>query len=99
MSTQSKAWLFNFVDWAIKAVIVAIFGLLYRMDKKIDDHQAQINNIQSELTIIRSQMVAWDTLKRIEGQLYAFAAVGKGNEVMGMVAGMLRIEREAREKK
>lgn len=67
---------------------------------KINAELARLNDKQvrqeGELVILRSQMVGWDVMKRIEMGLNASSKEGKGNAAMTAVAASLRAEIEAR---
>lgn len=56
----------------------------------------RVGQLESEVTVVRSQMVGWDTLTRMERSLAALAGMGKGNDAMRAVAGALRSEIESR---
>lgn len=103
MSPETKKWFAGMADWAIRGLIVAACGFIWQMYKdqnalitKIDNSQAQIIALQNEVSIIKAQMVGWDTLTRIERTLGLLAATGKGNQAMAAVSDVLKAEREAR---
>ncbi len=99
MTPETKNWLVGMADWAVKGLIVGMFGMLYQLNTSLKDINYRLATVEAEIVIIKSQMVGWDVLKRMEGQLYGYASMGKGNEAMGVVAGILKIERESRENK
>lgn len=67
--------------------------------RKIDTHGTEIASLWMELGAIKGQMIGWDLLKRIEGQLSLFAVTGQGNDAMSLVAKVIANELEARGKK
>ena len=69
----SKKWMLQFIDWAIKLVIVAIFGLLWQMLlsqndilRKLDQNDLRITALEKKLNVMEANMVTWDVLKRVE---------------------------------
>lgn len=99
MSPETKSWLVGLADWAIKGLIVGIFGMIYQLNDSLKAINYRLTEVESKVVVIQGQMVGWDVLKRMEGQLYGFASMGKGNEAMGVMAGILKVERESREGK
>jgi hypothetical protein len=106
LTKENKAWLTQFVDWAVKLLIVGIASLLYQMHnsqneiiRKLDQNDVRISALEKDITVIRGQMVGWDVLTRVERTLGLLSATGKGNIAMGAVSDVLRAERESRESK
>lgn len=62
----------------------------------LKSEQARIN---SEITVMKSQMVGWDVLKRVELALAGLAQAGEGDKAMSAVSGALRAEIDARKEK
>ncbi len=71
-----------------------------RLNDKIDTEFARMNDkqlrLEGDVFVLRSQMVGWDTMKRIEMQWSSASKEGKGNAAMAGVAAILRAEIEAR---
>lgn len=70
---------------------------------KIDAELARLNDkqlrLENELTVVRSQMIGWDVMKRIEMGLNSASKEGKGNQAMASIASVIRAEIEARKEK
>jgi hypothetical protein len=96
MPQKTKDRLIGWVEWAVKGITVAMFGIITSMYNKLNENQNEINNLKARVTVIESQMVGWDVLTRIERTLGLLAASGKGNESMSVVADVLKTERQAR---
>lgn len=94
---EMSKWLTGFIDWAVKAIIVALLTLVYNIDKKLDSQNTEISNLKAEVAIIKSEMVKWDVLTRMERTLGLLAATGRGNQAMAAVAEVLKTERESRD--
>ena len=62
----------------------------------IRSHDQRLTSLEKEVTVIRSQMVGWDTLKRIELTLSTLSTSGRGNEAVGNMSRAIRNELEAR---
>jgi hypothetical protein len=73
--------------------------LLKKMVERIValENHAETAALRHEIMIIKSQMVGWDTLTRIERTLALIASSGNGNQAMGAVSDVLKAERESRE--
>jgi hypothetical protein len=70
---------------------------------KINAEIARLNDKvlqqENELTIVRSQMVGWDVMKRIEMGMNAAGREGKGDAAMRAISAAIRSEVEARKEK
>ena len=80
MTQRTKEWLAQFTDWAVKLLIVGIFGFMYGMSKKQDEiitqmalerqsNEARVAAVEKDVTLIKASMVTWDVLKRVEQAL------------------------------
>jgi hypothetical protein len=80
MTQKTKEWLAQFTDWAIKLMIVGIFGFMYGMSKKQDEmitqmalerqsNEARVLAVEKDIALIKANMVTWDVLKRVEQAL------------------------------
>lgn len=58
--------------------------------------EARITKVESDVIVIRSQMVGWDVLKRIEQSLSLLAASGEGNKGLKVMANALSVEIQTR---
>jgi hypothetical protein len=57
---------------------------------------ARLTKAESEIVVIRSQMVGWDVLKRIEQSLSLLAANGESNKGVKAIANSLQVELQSR---
>jgi len=57
---------------------------------------ARLTKAESEIVVIRSQMVGWDVLKRIEQSLSLLAANGDSNKGVKAIANSLQVELQSR---
>jgi hypothetical protein len=85
--------------WAAYHKLEEIASRLPQINADIAALKAQQVQTQSELTILKSQMVGWDVLKRIELALGALAQAGKGDRAMYAVSSAIRAEVDARKEK
>lgn len=80
MTQKTKEWLAQFTDWAVKLMIVGIFGFMYGMSKKTDElitqmaldrqsNEARVLAVEKDIALIKASMVTWDVLKRVEQAL------------------------------
>lgn len=58
--------------------------------------EARITKVESDVIVIRSQMIGWDVLKRIEQSLSLLAASGEGNKGLKVMANALQVEIQTR---
>jgi hypothetical protein len=63
---------------------------------KIETIDVRVTSLERDITVLKSQMVTWDLVKRIELGVNTYAQIGKGNEVMGVVGKVLKMELDAR---
>jgi hypothetical protein len=85
---------------------IAAYRKLDELTSKLPQISADISTLkaqqlqtQGELTILKSQMVGWDVLKRIELALGGLSQNGKGNEAMRAMANALHAEIDSRKEK
>jgi len=84
MTQKTKEWLSQFSDWAIKLMIVGIFGFGYNMSRTQNEMMAQmaldrqsndarVLAVEKDIQVIKASMVSnerfLDVLKRVEQQL------------------------------
>lgn len=62
----------------------------------IEAHDARLTAIEKEQVMIKSQMVGWETLGRIERTLATLAVSGRGGEAMRSMSTVIRNELDAR---
>lgn len=58
--------------------------------------EARITKVESDVIVIRSQMIGWDVLKRIEQSLSLLSANGEGNKGLKVMANALQVEIQTR---
>lgn len=85
--------------WAAYNKLDEVARTIPQMNADIAMLKAQIEQQRSEMTVIKSQMVGWDVLKRVELALASIAQAGKGDKAMTAVSGALRAEIDARKEK
>lgn len=68
-----KIRLSSFADWAIRLLIVGCFMFIWKMYesqqafiRKQDMTDVRITQLENQVTEIKSKMITWDTLKRVE---------------------------------
>lgn len=84
MSQKTKEWLSQFTDWAMKLMIVGIFGFGYNMHRtqnemvtqmalNMQSNEARVLAVEKDVQFIKANMVSnerfLDVLKRVEQQL------------------------------
>ena len=80
MTQKTKEWLAQFTDWAVKLLIVGIFGFMYNVAKKQDEmltqmalerqsNESRVSMVEKDVALIKANMVTWDVLKRVEQAL------------------------------
>jgi len=84
MSQKTKEWLSQFTDWAIKLMIVGIFGFGYNMQRtqneivtqmalNMQSNEARVLAVEKDVQVIKANMVSnerfLDVLKKVEQQL------------------------------
>jgi len=84
------------------ACVLWTTGMLWNIKKQLDTIESvdqRITTVEQEISIIKSQMVTWDLLKRIELSLSTMSQMGNGNESMKNVANVIHNEIEAKHQK
>jgi len=79
--------------------ISSISESIPRIDASLSRLEDKQQRQEGDIVVLRSQMVGWDVMKRIEFGLNSASREGKGNAAMGAVATALRAEIEARKEK
>jgi len=82
----------NFVLYVIAGGVAISAKFQWQSYKLLSQHDTRLMALEKELAIVRSQMVTWDTLKRIE--LYLSQMQPK--DASTALVGALRAESEAR---
>lgn len=85
--------------WAAYRKLDEVAARLPQINADIDALKAEQDRARNELTVLRSQMVGWDTLKRIELALASLSQAGKGDRAMQAMSATLRAELDARKEK
>jgi len=74
-----------------------------RLNDKIDTEFARMNdNLRAQearITVVESQMVGWDVMKRIEMGMNAASREGKGDASLRAISAAIRSEVEARKER
>lgn len=107
MANQESFWLTfrtKVLPTIIAASILSLAGASLSIYQKatevlavIHSHDQRLTSLEKEVTVVKSQMVGWDTLKRIELTLATLAGASKGNEAMSNMSRAIRNELEARD--
>lgn len=58
--------------------------------------EVRLTKAESDIIVIRSQMIGWDVLKRIEQSLSLLSANGEGNKGLKVMANALQVEIQSR---
>jgi hypothetical protein len=58
--------------------------------------ELRVSQAEREIAIVRSQMVGWDLVKRLEQQMSILASTNKSNAAAAVAAAVIRSELEAR---
>jgi outer membrane murein-binding lipoprotein Lpp len=85
--------------WAAYRKLDEVAARLPQINADIAALKAEQDRARDEVTVLRSQMVGWDTLKRIELALASLAQAGKGDRAMQAMSATLRAELDARREK
>jgi outer membrane murein-binding lipoprotein Lpp len=85
--------------WAAYQKLDEVASRLPQINADIALLKSQQIQTQGDLTVLKSQMVGWDVLKRVELALAGLAQAGKGDKAMTAVSGALRAEIDARKEK
>ena len=85
--------------WAAYNKLDEVARTIPQMNADIALMKSQMEQQRAEITVLRSQMVGWDVLKRVELALSNLGASGKGDKAMTAVSGALRAEIDARKEK
>ena len=85
--------------WAAYQKLDEVARTLPQINADIARLRAEVDELKSRQTIMQSQMVGWDVLKRVELALASIAQAGKGDKAMTAVSGALRAEIDARKEK
>jgi outer membrane murein-binding lipoprotein Lpp len=85
--------------WAAYRKLDEVAATLPRMNAEIAQLRAEVDELKSRQTIMQSQMVGWDVLKRVELALASLSQAGKGDKAMIAMSGALRAEIDARKEK
>lgn len=54
--------------------------------------EVRLTRAESDIIVIRSQMIGWDVLKRLEQSLSLYSANGEGNKGLKVIANALSVE-------
>ncbi len=85
--------------WAAYRKLDEVASTLPRMNADIAQLRSEVDDLKSRQTVMQSQMVGWDVLKRVELALAGLAQAGKGDKAMTAVSGALRAEIDARKER
>jgi len=66
------------------------------LTESVKSQSVKQQELEARINKVESNMVGWDTLKRIELMLGTLAKQGRGNEAMGAVANVIGSEVRAR---
>lgn len=83
----------------IISLATASLSIAHKASKVLDlieAHDARLTALEKDLIIVKSQMVGWDTLKRIELTLSTLATAGRSGEAMRSMSNAIRNELDAR---
>ena len=80
----------------IVATCLSCMTLAFAMYRMVSNHDMRIALIEQQITVMRAQMVGWDTVARMERSLAALSAAGNGDKAMAAMASVLRNEVETR---
>jgi hypothetical protein len=85
--------------WAMYQKIGTVTESIPKINAEIARLNDKVLQQENELTIVRSQMVGWDVMKRIEMGMNAAGREGKGDAAMRAISAAIRSEVEARKEK
>ena len=85
--------------WAAYQKLDEVARTIPQINADIARLRSEVDDLKSRQTIMQSQMVGWDVLKRVELALASIAQAGKGDKAMTAVSQTLRAELDARKEK
>ena len=88
----------NLLVASVFATTAMLWNIKAQLDK-IEVIDQRITHLEQEIAVVKSQMITWDLLKRIELSLTTMSQMGKGNQGMQSVANVIHNEIEARKDK
>lgn len=85
--------------WAAYSKLDEVARTIPQMNADIAALKLQQIQSQNEITVLRSQMIGWDVLKRLELAFAAYSQSGKGDKAMGAMSSALKAEIDSRKEK